>query len=176
MLALPMSDSSGEKTVELFFQDEVPAWRITVPQPQRFRGVKYDIWFQLFTLPSGTLVGCWLRLYDVPDQPYFVHRVLDLGDEVVQQYMERLRKSSKMVLVFESTGEIDEGFAQEVEISGKDLSKTLSEGLERVEALGEVDEEAALDDFMELFNTALKDRGDVGQAWEAVLERYPLKV
>lgn len=170
-----MADSDSEKTIELFFQDDVPAWRITVPQPTRFKGVRYDIWFQLFTLPNGTLIGCWLRLYDVPDQPYFVHRVLDLGDEVVQQYMDRLRKARKMVLLFESTGELDEGFAQEVEINGPELNKTLREGLERVDALGAVDEEAALDDFMEVFNAALRERGDVGQAWEAVLERFPLK-
>ncbi len=170
-----MSGSGSEKTVELFFQDDVPAWRITVPQPQRFKGVKYDIWFQLFTLPNGTLIGCWLRLYDVPDQPYFVHRVLDLGDEVVQQYMERLRKAQKMTLIFESTGEADEGFAQEVDVNTGDLEKSLDEGLARVEALGEVDEEAALDDFMEVFNSALQSRGDVGQAWEAVLDRFPLK-
>jgi hypothetical protein len=171
-----MPDPGGEKTVELFFQDELPAWRITVPQPRRFKDVRHDIWFQLFTLPNGTLIGCWLRLYDIPDQPYFVHRVLDLGDEVVQQYMERLRKSKRMVLLFESTGERDEGFAQEIDIEGSQIERPLNEGLERVEKLGEVDEEAALDDFMSVFNNALKERGDVGQAWEAVLERFPLQV
>ena len=171
-----MSEPGGEKTVELFFHDEVPAWRITVPQPKRFQGVRHDIWFQLFTLPSGTLIGCWLRLYDIPEQPYFVHRVLDLGDEVVQQYMERLRTARKLVLLFESTGEADEGFAEEVVIGANQLERPLRDGLERVERLGDVDEEAALDDFMDVFNTALRERGDVGQAWEAVLERFPLQV
>ena len=43
MLTATMADSSGERTVELFFQDEIPAWRITVPQPERATfGAKLD--------------------------------------------------------------------------------------------------------------------------------------
>jgi len=83
--------------------------------------------------------------------------------------------AEKITLIFESTGEIDEGFAREIDVPTADLNRALEEGLERVEELGEVDEEAALDDFMEVFNTALAERGDVGKAWEAVLERFPLK-
>ena len=170
-----MAGPAGEKTVELFFQEDLPAWRITVPQPGRFSKASYDIQFRLFTLPSGTLIGCWLRLYDVPDQPYFVHRVLDLGDAVVQKYLRRLLDAKRLMLVFQSTGEADEGFSRRIDIAGDDLGNAIRAGLERVRGLGPVVDEAALDDFMSVFNAALRARGDVGRAWAAVQERYPLK-
>ncbi|MBI3297935.1 MAG: hypothetical protein HYZ75_07220 [Elusimicrobia bacterium] len=164
----------GGPTIELFYYDEKPAWRILVPHPARFKRVQYRIRFQLFVLPQGVLLGWWLRLYDVPDQPYFVHRVVDLGDSVVWDYMRRLSAKKVIVLVFESTG-TEPGFAEELSVEGTDLDTLLREGEKRLQALSgqRQDGRAALDVFMGIFNEALPTRGDVGAAWKAVLEQYP---
>lgn len=162
-------------TIELFYYDNKPAWRISVPHPARFRGVQYRIRFQLFALPQGVLLGWWLRLYDVPDQPYFVHRVVDLGDTVVRDYMERLAQGKSIVLVFESTG-TEPGFAESLSVEATGVEDLLSEGVRRLDALNGADGRAALDAFMEIFNEALPARGDVGAAWKAVVEKYPQAV
>lgn len=165
----------GGPTIELFYYDEKPAWRISVPHPARFKGVRYRIRFQLFSMPQGVLVGWWLRLYDVPDQPYFVHRVVDLGDSIVWDYMRRLDATQTIVLVFESTG-TEQGFAEELSIDGTGLGELLKDGERRLQAAGRTDGRAALDAFMSIFNDALPKRGDVGAAWDAVFERYPQPV
>lgn len=162
-------------TIELFYYDNKPAWRISVPHPARFRGVQYRIRFQLFALPQGVLLGWWLRLYDVPDQPYFVHRVVDLGDSVVRDYMERLAQGKSIVLVFESTG-TEPGFAESLSVEATGVEDLLSEGVRRLDSLNGADGRAALDAFMEIFNEALPARGDVGAAWKAVVEKYPQAV
>ncbi|MDE2293041.1 MAG: hypothetical protein KGL53_13240 [Elusimicrobia bacterium] len=159
-------------TIELFYYDDKPAWRVAVPHPARFRSVQYRIRFQLFALPQGVLLGWWLRLYDVPDQPYFVHRVVDLGDAVVWDYMRKLAQKQVIVLVFESTGS-EPGFAEELSVEGTGLEGLLKDGEKRLESLRGQDGRAALDAFMSVFNEALPKRGDVGAAWQAVLERYP---
>lgn len=165
----------GGPTIELFYYDEKPAWRILVPHPARFKRVQYRIRFQLFALPQGVLLGWWLRLYDVPDQPYFVHRVVDLGDQVVWDYMRRLAAKQVIVLVFESTG-TEAGFAEELSVEGTGLDAVLRDGEKRLKALGGQDGRAALDAFMGIFNAALPARGDVGAAWKAVEEQYPQAV
>jgi hypothetical protein len=162
-------------TIELFYYDNKPAWRISVPHPARFRGVQYRIRFQLFALPQGVLLGWWLRLYDVPDQPYFVHRVVDLGDSVVRDYMERLADGKSIVLVFESTG-TEAGFAEALSVEATGVEDLLAEGVRRLGAMGGPDGRAALDAFMDIFNEALPARGDVGAAWKAVIEKYPQPV
>ena len=162
-------------TIELFYYDDKPAWRICVPHPARFKGVQYRVRFQLFAMPKGVLIGWWLRLYDVPDQPYFVHRVVDLGDSVVWDYMRRLAEKRIIVLVFESTG-TEAGFAEELSVEGTGLESLLKDGEKRLDVLKGQDGRAALDDFMTIFNDQLPKRGDVGAAWKAVLERYPQAV
>lgn len=162
----------GGPTIELFYYDNKPAWRISVPHPARFRGVKYRIRFQLFALPQGVLLGWWLRLYDVPDQPYFVHRVVDLSDQVVRDYMERLAHGKSIVLVFETNGS-EPGFAEALSVEATGVEDLLADGTRRLGAMRDQDGRAALDAFMSIFNEALPARGDVGAAWEAVFEKYP---
>lgn len=162
-------------TIELFYYDNKPAWRISVPHPARFRGVQYRIRFQLFVLPQGVLLGWWLRLYDVPDQPYFVHRVVDLSDQVVRDYMERLADGKSIVLVFESNG-TEPGFAEGLSVEATGVEDLLSEGVKRLAAMPDQDGRAALDAFMTVFNEALPARGDVGAAWKAVVEKFPQAV
>lgn len=159
-------------TIELFYYDDKPAWRISVPHPARFRGVQYRIRFQLFAMPQGVLLGWWLRLYDVPDQPYFVHRVVDLSDSVVRDYMERLARDKTIVLVFESAG-TEPGFAESLSVESTGIEDIVADGKRRLAALREQDGRAALDAFMDIFNEALPARGDVGAAWKAVAEKYP---
>jgi len=162
----------GGPTIELFFYDNKPAWRISVPHPARFRGVQYRIRFQLFVLPQGVLLGWWLRLYDVPDQPYFVHRVVDLSDQVVRDYMERLAEGMSIVLVFETNG-TEPGFAEALSVEATGVEELLVEGVKKLAAMPNQDGRAALDAFMNIFNEALPARGDVGAAWKAVVEQYP---
>ncbi len=77
--------SRNRRTVDLHYVDGRPAWRVAVPNPPQFRNVRSEIDFSLFNLKAASLPAYWLRLYDIPHQPYFVHRVLDLGDATVHR-------------------------------------------------------------------------------------------
>jgi len=159
----------GDETSELFYVGGKPGWRIRVPQPERFRGVDYDVRFRLFPMKKGVLVGCWLRLFDIPDQPYFVHRVLDLLDPDVMLYMSRVEKAGRMALVYESMG-ASEGFVEAVSVKDTGLADLLAEAGSLIQGREPVGGEV-LDAFMKVFNEALTARKDVGQAWDAVAKR-----
>lgn len=160
----------SEGTVELFVVGGKSAWRIRVPQPERFRGVRHDLRFRLFRVRGGKLIGCWLRLFDIPDQPYFVHRVLDLADPAVSEYMDRALRQGAMVLVFESRG-TEAGFSREIPVPAAELGAALRGAARAGKPAEEEGGSAGVEEFMAVFNPALRELRDVGKAWDAVERR-----
>lgn len=153
--------------VKLDYYDGAPAWRIVAPNPARFRGVDYELEFKLFKFPRGALLAAWLRLFDVPERPYFLHRVLDLGDSETFGYMQRLRDAGKIVLLFESKGEQGD-FAIELPVSGQALGAALDAGKGHIRSRRDPDGPATLSAFLAIFDPVLRERGDIQRAWVAV--------
>ncbi|HBL19203.1 MAG: hypothetical protein A2X36_10170 [Elusimicrobia bacterium GWA2_69_24] len=161
----------SEGAVELFVVEGKSAWRIRVPQPERFRGVRHDLRFRLFRVRGCALIGCWLRLFDIPDQPYFVHRVLDLSDPAVAGYMDRVLRQEAMVLVFESRG-TEDGFSREIPVPEAELGAVLREASRGGKPKAGERASGGVEEFMSAFNPALRELKDVGKAWDAVERRF----
>ena len=151
----------------LYYYDDVPAWTIRVPHPSRFKKVRTTLEFRRFLLPKGGLLACIFRLYDIPEQPFYVHRVFDISEAEVAKYLKRSAETMVWVVELKGGGEDqdvirilslkDTGFREgyrEVQASNKKLGKRL-------------DGSASLQRFLELFEPAAKDSGwEAG--WEAV--------
>ncbi|MFH2201623.1 MAG: hypothetical protein ABIJ96_00765 [Elusimicrobiota bacterium] len=160
-------------SVEIHYYDDAPAWKILASDPARFKGVNYDLEIKLFRLPEGGLVGVWLRLYDVPDQPFFLHRVLDPSDATIGAYLDALGKTGKLMLIFESPGE-QEGFVVELPVDSRGLREVLAGARSHNEALGETAHgENAVAEFLKIFSPALKEEKSVAAAWERVRQERP---
>ncbi len=160
-------------SVEIHYYGDEPAWKIVAADPSRFRGVNYDLEIKLFRMPTGGLVALWLRLYDVPDQPFFLHRVLDPTDEIIAPYLRAVKKAGKIVVMFESPGE-QEGFAVELPVNPEGMEEVLGGALSHNEQIGdEANGEKAVEDFLQVFNPALKEEKSVESAWEKVRAAYP---
>lgn len=156
------------RTVMLHYQDGRPAWSLRTVQPSRFRDVPYEMHLRLFRMPQGALLGILLNLYDVPDQPYFIHRVLDLSDPSVSRYLSACVEHRGLLAVFEAVGE-EAGFQREIEIDPELLASALREGAEHNASI-QADGEQALESFLNVFNPVSRERG-VEPAWEEVLRR-----
>jgi hypothetical protein len=157
-------------SIDLHYYEKHPAWKIVVPDPERFRGVNYDLEIRLFRMPRSGLVAYWLRLYDDPDQPFFLHRVLDPSDDAIAKYLGAVRDGNKIVLVFESPGE-QGSFAVDLPVNGKGLGEVMEMAVNHSKQLGdEAHGEKSVEDFLTIFNAALREKGDVTAAWQAVDE------
>jgi hypothetical protein len=152
---------------ELHYYDECPAWKVVAPAAERFKDVEYRLAFHVFCLPQGALIACWLRLYDIPDQPFFLHRILDVSDARVAEYLERMASSKKLVLLFASSGE-QEDFAIDLDLSNSELGEVLRTATEHMQSLAAPDGRAALEAFLAVFDPALKSRGACDLAWDDV--------
>ena len=160
-------------SVDIHYYADEPAWKVVVADPARFRGVNYDLEIKLFRMPTGALVALWLRLYDVVDQPFFLHRVLDPTDETIGPYLQAVKKAGKIVVMFESPGE-QEGFAVELPVNPEGVKEVLKGAQDHRERLGDVaDGEKAVEDFLQVFNAALKEEKSVEVAWERVRSDFP---
>ena len=93
---------------KLYLYDGFPAWKIRVPQPSRFREVRHTLEFRPFHLPTAGILACVLRLFDIPEQPFFVHRAFDSADPQVAEYLEQSRTSLLWVVELRGSGE-DQG-------------------------------------------------------------------
>jgi hypothetical protein len=91
-------------TLTLHYDGDRPAWRICIEKPLSFAGVPYRIKCRLFRLPQGALFGLLLNLYDIPDQPYYVHRVFDLSDPAVVRYLSACIQGCFIEGIFEPAG------------------------------------------------------------------------
>jgi hypothetical protein len=155
-------------TLTLQFDEGRPAWKISAVQPSRFRDVNYEVTVRVFRLPQGALLGVLLNLYDVPDQPYFLHRVMDLSDPTVERYVLAAIEHGRLVAVFEPKGE-DEGFRREFSLEPRRWEQCLREGREHNRSV-QVDGGRALERFLEVFNPASREKG-VERAWDDVQQK-----
>lgn len=151
--------------------DGHPAWVAKVPDPTRFRDVEYQLQWRLFAMPQGALAAAWLRLYDIPDQPYFLHRILDLSDRAIQTHLEQLRDGSELLLVMQSPGE--QGMMRRsLRVDSVEVGRVLSEGLSHNRSLAKVEGPAALKAFGEAFNP-VSGKSGVAEGWAAVERLLP---
>ena len=162
------------RTGELSYYDNLPAWTMRVPQPRRFQGVEMKLDFSAFLLPNGGLLAGVLRLYDIPDQPFYVHRVFDPTDMPVAEYLRTSLEALYWIVEIQSAGQDCDVFRV---LSLKDTGFT--EGCKRATAhnrrLGQaLDGESALEDFLDAFDPAVQEGGwEAG--WAAVRKKFKLK-
>ena len=157
----------------LYYYDDVPAWGIRVPQPSRFRDAGITLEFRTFLLPKGGLLACILRLYDIPDQPFYVHRVFDPSDSSVSDYLRRSRDIPLWVLELSGGGE-DPDLLRLVRLKAKDFNRNLTRILRHNKNLGKaLSGPRALKEFLKAFDAAAKDGGwEAG--WDAVHVKFKL--
>lgn len=159
-------------TIQLDYRDGDPAWCLRMVQPERFKEVDYKLIVRTFLMPKGGLIGVLLKLFDDPDQPYFVHRVMDLADPNVVKHVEACADAGKIVAVFEPVGQ-SPGFSRPLELDGGEWGRCLQEGLDHNKAVG-ADGDIALDSFLNIFRPVSETRG-VEEAWEELDKKYPPK-
>ncbi len=157
----------------LYYYDDVPAWAIRVPQPSRFRDAGITLEFRPFLLPKGGLLACILRLYDIPDQPFYVHRVFDPSDSSVADYLKASLEIPLWVLELHGGGQ-DPDLTRLVRLKAKTFKRHLTKILRHNKSLGiALAGPAALKEFLNTFDAAAKDDGwEAG--WEAVRKKFKL--
>lgn len=147
-----------------------PAWVIRVPQPGRFKGVERSLQFRLFYTPQGALIACLLKLYDIPDQPYFIHRVFDISHDSVWEFLTQLTRSGNCALDFESKGN-EEGFIEKIPINARALSEMLQHGFAYNTGLKQLNGPESLDRFLEVFEPCAQKYG-CEAGWEEVEKHF----
>lgn len=171
----PYVISPNQQTIDLHYIDNRPVWWVAVPDPQQFRDVESKLDFSLFKLRTGALIAYWLRLYDIPDQPYFVHRVLDLSDAHAFQYAKRMAASNRLLVLLETKTSIFSTVEVELAFDEVNLSAILEEGLAHNRELDTTDGRTALNEYTAIFNQSMGKELSVGKAWQAVREALCLK-
>ena len=167
----PYAISPSRRTVELHYVDDKPAWRVFVQNPQQFRNVESRIAFSLFKLRTGALLAYWLRLYDLPDQPYFVHRVLDISSEEALCFLQRMAAVNCLLVILATKGG-DATVTTELPFEGTRVSALIEEGLAHNRGVAQLDGDRALLEFMAAFNESMRQDFDVGHAWQVIRRTY----
>ncbi|MBI4678761.1 MAG: hypothetical protein HY748_14370 [Elusimicrobia bacterium] len=157
-------------SVRLAVIDGMPAWAVRVVQPDRFSEVRCILEPRVFKLPQGALFAVNLQLFDVPEQPYFIHRVLDLSDPEVVAHLDLCGRTGRLVIAFDTVGQAV-GYNRTLELDGGRWQLLLKEG-QAFNATVQVQGQASLDAFLEVFLPVSRERG-VKAGWGAVGERYP---
>jgi len=199
-LQSPSQSETATKSMSVIleYEGEQPAWRISMEKPLSFSGVRYELLGRLFRLPQGALFAILLNLYDIPDQPYYVHRVLSLEDRQALNYLNACVRHGSIVATFrpaegECTRIIVErmlltidgelrlpemerlrgweqvGFQCPLGIDAQVWKRSLEEGLRYNEGIT-VDGDRALRDFLDVFNPAFQKIG-ARAAWDEVERR-----
>lgn len=157
-----MTTADFTRPGRLYYYDDVPAWAIRVSQPSRFRDAGVTLEFKTFLLPKGGLLACILRLYDIPDQPFYVHRVFDPSDSSVSDYLNRSLETPLWVLELHGGGQ-DPDLTRLVRLKAKAFKRDLAKILRHNKILGKaLNGPSALSGFLKTFDAAAKDGG-----WEA---------
>jgi hypothetical protein len=146
--------------------DGRPAWPVGVVHPSRFRGADYDVQFCLFRLPQGSLIACLLRLYDIPESPYFLHRVFDVSFPPVREYLHALVDAGEWMLVLESKGS-EATVTRRLKVEQEGLAKLLAQGEAFNSRLPRVEGAKALEQFLALFEPEA-EKGGCEAGWRAV--------
>lgn len=158
----------------LYYYDGLPAWLVRAPQPSRFKDVRMSLQFADFPLPNGGLLACILRLYDVPDQPFYVHRLFDPGDPGVAEYLDRCEKRRHWIVEIASGGQDPEVF-RVASLDGAGFDERLRAARAHDRRLGSKrDGGAALRSFLAVFDAAAKE-GGWEKGWKAVRKKFKIK-
>ena len=91
MSGLPVDDA-------IQIEDGIPVWVVRVVNARRFRGVQGVIKARVVKMREGAVLLTNLDLYDIPDQPYFIHRVLDLGEATCAAWARALARERSMIV------------------------------------------------------------------------------
>lgn len=155
----------------LYYFDGVPAWTIRVPQPSRFAAVRMTLEFRSFRLPGGALLACIYRLFDIPDQPFYVHRVFDPSEPEVGRYLEASRERNHWFVELKGGGQ-DKDVCRIVSLAGTGFEESHRLALARNGELGgRLRGAKTLSVFLETFEPAAKSGGwEVG--WDAVATQF----
>lgn len=153
------------RTIDIDYKNGLPAWRLKIVQPERFRAVEVRLATRAFKMPQGALLGVLLKLYDVPDQPYFAHRIMDLSDERVARHARLCADEGRILLVFERVAQ-QAGFDRTLELDRDRWRSILEEG-SRHNAAVAVDPDEALEAFLAVFEPASR-AGGIEAGWAAV--------
>jgi hypothetical protein len=156
-------------TVNLTYRENVPSWEISPPEPNSFKGVPKAVIFRMFYFPEGALLAYFAKLYDMPEQPYLFHRILDINDNANKEYLESMIKSGQMILVFKDQAQ--EYFTEYVPVAADEIRRMISEGEAYNKRLTLVSGGRALDKFAEAFNEYFPKLGAEG-SWNAVEKYY----
>ncbi len=156
------------RSIVLNYEDGFPAWRLRTVQPSRFREAPYEIHARVFCLPEGALLGMLLNLYDIPNQPYFIHRILDISDPEVARYIEACGKSGRIIALFESKGEED-SFQRDIKLDAESWRRCLQQGRAHNDSI-QADGDRALESFLDVFHKISRERG-IEPAWKEVERR-----
>jgi hypothetical protein len=140
-----------------------PAWKMDLEQPEDFRDVELRFRVRLFRLPTGVMLSTWLRLYDLPDRPYSVHRVLDASDGACRRWLDAAARTQVIELMFTR-------FRRTLSVEDMAIGELCELGQIHLSGLKAPDSQAALNQFLDVFNASMKERWDVARAWERVAE------
>jgi hypothetical protein len=157
-------------TITLDYFEGRAAWKLDLEKPESFRSVELRFRIRLFRPPRGALMSSWLRLYDLPDQPYSVHRVLDLSDGACRRWLEAAAREQVIELMLP-------GYVRTLSIEEFCIAELVELGQIHIAQQTAPDGDKALETFLEIFREAMKERHDVERAWKAVdesLKRKPL--
>ncbi len=159
---------------QLYYYDGLPAWSVRVAQPSRFKDVRLTLEFSAFPLPTGGLLACILSLFDIPDQPFYVHRIFNLDDDTVAKYLRSTVKAPYWVVEVSGGGE-DRDVFRVLSLKETDFTAAHKKIAAYNKKLGKnLDGEAALRGFLKTFEPAAKEEGwEAG--WAAVRKKFKLK-
>lgn len=118
--------------------------------------------------------GASLELYDIPDQPFYVHRVFDLSEESVARYTDRSLEALYWVIEIRSGGE-DHDVVRIVSLRDGGFSAAVQAIRAYNASLGKkLDGACALRKFLETFEPRAQQSGwEAG--WDAIRARYKLQ-
>ena len=131
-----------------------------------FRGVRYEVQFSFFRLPEGALIACLLKLYDIPESPYFLHRIFDVSFPPVRKYLGEVAKSGGWVLLLQSRG-TEEDVTRGLDLETERLTIHLREADRYNSSLKEVKGLEALEQFLAVFEPEA-EKGGCEEGWKAV--------
>jgi hypothetical protein len=155
-------------TITLDYFEGRAAWKLDLEKPESFRSVELRFRIRLFRPARGALISTWLRLYDLPDQPYSVHRVLDLSDGACQRWLDAAAREHVIELMLP-------GYERTLSVEEFCIAELVELGQIHIAQQTAPDGNKALDIFLEVFREAMDQRHDVARAWKAVDESLKRK-
>jgi hypothetical protein len=154
-------------TIDLEYFEGRAAWKLDLEQPESFRSVELRLRVRLFRPRHGAVFASWLRLYDLPDRPYSIHRVLDISDSACQRWLGAAAREGAIELLLP-------GYRRTLSVEEFHIAELVELAQIHIGQQKAPDGDAALQSFLGVFNAAQKERYDVERAWKRVEESLAL--